>query len=463
MTAVPIAFRTNQSKYQYLGQPELVNCYAEQQGSDTKGVLAVLPSYGMLLFSEVTDTPCRGLIYLPDLDVIYSVHSTSVYKVVENGTATRIGTLPGNDIVQLSRNQADPIQISIHCAAGQFYIEADIVKIVTDDDLPDAISQDQIGGYTVYGLEDRRFFLSSINACQTIDGTDYATAEQSPGPLLRVKADGDLFLMKTDSIEAWRNTGNADFPFEPMGRPIQKGLLAANAVVSCDNTLMFPGHDRIAYRLVGTAPQRISNHGIERTFQADASSAEMIGFPHSAEGHSFATFTGSNFTRTYDAATKEWHSRSSYGMDRWRARFSVDAWGKTIVGDSLTGNLYELNKDTFAEGTSPLIWGVRSAPLHVFPNGAIVDAVHFDVSTGIGLSSGQGSSPVMMFSWSTDGGKTFKGHRQLSLGGIGQDVRVTTRRLGRFGPKGIVFDIRVSDPVIRSLVNVDVELRPLKK
>jgi hypothetical protein len=149
--------------------------------------------------------------------------------------------------------------------------------------------------------------------------------------------------------------------------------------------------------------------------------------------------------------------------DRWRARFSVNAWGKTIVGDTLTGNLYELDKDTFDEGGEPMIWGIRSPPLHVFPNGGVIDALHLDFNTGVGLYSGQGSSPKAMLSWSTDGGKTFKGHRELSLGATGQNVRVTARRLGRFGPKGIIFDIRISDPVIRSLANVDVAVRPLKK
>jgi hypothetical protein len=231
--------------------------------------------------------------------VIYSVHSTSVYSVVEGGTATRVGTLPGNDVVQMSRNQADPIQISIHGAAGEFYIENDVVKRVTDEDLPSGVvSQDQLAGYTVYGYGNRKFFITSINETESINGTDYATAEQSPGPLMRVKADGDLFLFKTDSIETWRNTGNGDFPFEPMGRPIQKGLLAAEGVVACDNTLMFPGHDNVVYRINGTSVvQRISNHGIERTIQADTVSANIIGFSHFAEGHSFATWTGSNFTR----------------------------------------------------------------------------------------------------------------------------------------------------------------------
>jgi hypothetical protein len=466
MTALPIAFRTNTSKYSFLGSTELLNCYAEQQGADAKAPLAVLPCYGMKLFAEVTDTPCRGLIYLDDLDVIYAIHSTIVYKVESDGTATSIGIVAGNDIVQLSRNQADPVQISIHCDAGEYYIENDIIKNVTDTDLPsNVISQDHAGGYTAYGLDDRRFFLSSINECQTIDGTDFATAEQSADPLVRVKADrGDLFLMKKRSIEPWRNTGQADFPFEPIGgATLQKGLLAANAVANCDNTLMWPGDDSIVYRLNGYQAVRISTHGIERTIEADTDPSSILGFSHANEGHSFFTLTGADWSRSYDAATQAWHTRQSYGLGHWRARFPVRAWGKTIVGDVLTGNLYELDKDTFKEGDDPLIWGIDSPTVHAFPNGGIVDALFLDVATGVGLGSGQGSDPKLMLSWSTDGGNTYKGHRQLSLGARGDRVRVVTRRLGRFGQQGIKFRIRISDPVIRALVNVDIAVRPLKR
>jgi hypothetical protein len=469
MSQAPIAFRTNESKYSFLGEPRLINCYAEQQGPDTKAPMAVVPCPGLVTFCTPTDRPCRGTIYLPDMDCAYSVHSTSVYKITYDGTtatATRVGIIPGTDAVQLSRNQADPVQISIHCGLGEFYVEDDVVKTVTDEHLPDAVSQDHVSGYTVYGLEDRRFFISEINDCSEVDATDYATAEQSPDPLVRVKADrGDLFLYKKNSVEIWRNTGNADFPFEPMPTTLQKGLLAANSVVSMDNSLVWPGHDDIVYKLSGTAPQRISTHGIERKIKNDTSPEDIIGFEHSDEGHSFYTLTGEDWTRSYDASTGAWHSRESYGNDRWRARFPFRAWGKTIFGDELTGKLLALDSDTFDEAGDPLIWGVDFPVMHVFPNGAIVDALHLDVATGVGTlpASADGYAPVMMLSWSVDGGATFTGNRHLSLGAWGDRVRVTARRLGRFGPKGIVFRLRISDPVVRALVGADVQVRPLKK
>ena len=181
------------------------------------------------------------------------------------------------------------------------------------------------------------------------------------------------------------------------------------------------------------------------------------------EGHAFAVFSGADWTRVFDAATQFWHSRETFRLGRWRARFPVKAWGKTIVGDELTGNLYFLDKDSFVEGDQPLVWGIDTPVFHVFPNGGVIDALHIDVATGVGLTTGQGSAPKLMLSWSTDGGATFKGHRELSLGRTGERVRLTTRRLGRFGPQGVVFRLRISDPVIRALIAMDVTVRGLKR
>lgn len=466
MTAMPIAWRTNVSKYSFAGQAQLINAYAEKQGTDAKAQLATLPSYGLTLERAVTDTPQRGSIYLADLDCIYTVHSTSVYKVLESGSATRIGTIPGNDIVQMSRNQATIPQISIHCDNGDFYIENDVVKHIIDDDLPEGIvSQDHLGGYTIYGLGDRRFFISSLNACQHVDGLDFATAEQSPDPLVRIKADGDLFIFKRKQIEQWRNTGNADFPFEPIGTPIKHGIIGEQAVTEFDNTLVFVGDDYIVYRIAGTgAVQRVSDHSIERAIANDPDPSSIMMSSHTIEGHAFAVLSGTNFTRLFDAATGVWHSRESYNQGgQWRARFPVKAWGKTIVGDKLSGNLYNLDKTSFVEGDQPLVWGMDTPTFHVFPNGAVMDALHIDVATGNATTTGQGSAPKIMLSWSVDGGQTWKGNRQLSLGTYGDRVRVTTRRLGRFGPQGVTFRFRISDPVIRSLIALDLQVRGLRK
>lgn len=468
MSQAPVAFQSAEGRYKFIGATSLLNAHAEKLDPDAKGPLAVLPSDGIVEFVDEATTPCRGLIYLEDLDKAYSIHDNGAYKITYSGgvaAATRVGTIPGSDPVQISRNQNASPQVAVRCDAGIYIIASDAVTPITDTDLPsDPVTSEYVSGYNVAGFEDRTFYISDINDSLTYAALDFATFQQKAGKLVKIVEDnGELVAFCSRWMEVWKDTGNPDFPFEPLSFT-SRGLMAADAVTRCDRTLMFPGDDGIFYRLDNYNPVRISTHSIERLIQGDASQADMRAFSWSRGGHAFACLSGTDWTRCYDASTQVWHTRQSYGYDTWRGRYSMQAWGKTIVGDGLSGKLGYLDSDTFTEYDDTMLWGVDSPPLHVFPNGGIVDAIHFDLATGYGLLSGQGSNPKVMLQTSTDGGNSFGNYRELELGATGHyATRVTARRLGRFGPKGIVFRLRISDPVVRALVNTDIEVRPLKK
>lgn len=476
MPAAPasIALRSNPSRYSFAGAPRLINAYAEQQGDDAKAPWAVLACPGAVSCCTVTDTPGRGLIFLDDLDCAYAVHSSGVYKITLSSLSpftlskVRIGTIPGTDQVVMHRNQADPVQISIDCAAGQFYIEADIVKTVDADQFTTApVTSDYAGGYTVYGEESGRFDFSTINACETVDPLDFATAEQYADKLVRIKSDGsDVFMFSRTSIEPWRVTSDTDLPFQLIGGSVsKKGIVSKHGVVACDNTLMFPTADNLFCRLNGYSPQRISTHGIERKLEGDADRESVTSLSYSFQGHSFAAWTSTEYTVSYDSATNLWHDRESYALSNWRFRNVVKAWGKEVAQDALSGKLFYFDDDTFEEDGGPMIWGMDTPIIHaVGGNGGIVDSLHIDVAVGGGalLSTDDGYDPKLMLDWSVDGGKTFKGSRELSLGKRGHyNTKVRTRRLGRFEDKGIMFRIRISDPVVRGIVAITPSIRPL--
>lgn len=467
MTALPIAFRSDVGRFAEFGSVKLINAYAEKQGNDAKAPMAVLPCDGLVQFCMNGDTPCRGMIYLPDLDVIYAVHNSSCYKVESDGTTTRIGTVPGTDPVQLSRNQkADP-QVVIWTSAGTLLIESDTVSYLLDDDiLSDIVSADYVSGYTVLGNSDRRFQISALNSSKIYDALDFATFEQKAGKLVRVFGNrGELFGFCTDWTEVWKNSGNADFPFEPISN-IERGLMAAQSVVALDGTVIWLSSDGLVVRLAGDGymPQRISTHYVERLVRDDPNQADIKAFAWTRGGHSFYCLSGTSWTVCFDAATSVWHNRESYGQTNWRAVYAVQAWGKTIVGDSQSGKLFYLDSNTYTEDTDTMIWGVDSPPMHAFPHGGRTNALHLDMATGHGLLSGQGSDPKVMLSLSRDGGTTFTGYRELGLGATGDTgARVTARRMGRFGPKGMVFRVRISDPVARGLVAADADVTPLRR
>ncbi len=81
-----------------------------------------------------------------------------------------------------------------------------------------------------------------------------------------------------------------------------------------------------------------------------------------------------------------------------------------------------------------------------------------DGETGVGLTTGQGSDPQVMLSWSDDGGHTWSAERWTSFGKSGEfRRRAMWRQLGRSRDR--VWRIVVSDPVpwrfLQAIVNVD--------
>lgn len=463
MADIPVAFRSSEGKYRFLGSSKLVNAYAEQMGSDGKGAMAVIPCGGLVQFSDTEAGPCRGMIYMPDLEKLYTIHNSSVYRHTSDGTATRIGTIPGVDQVELSRNQNASPEITVRAPAGPQVISSDSLSYVTDTDLPaDVVTQCNAVNRTIYGYADRTYYYSGINDSFSVGALDFSTFDSQAGKLLRVYADrGELFGFCNSWTDVHAKTSSADEPFV-FQTTIPRGILAGMSLVKHGNSLAWVADD-LNIHLLGASygTSVISTPEISRLIADDAGQADIVGFSFDQEGHSFGVWSGTDWTKVRDDATKVWHDRKSYGYDRWRAIHSVRAFNKTLVGDRLSGKIGYIDKDTFTEYGGTMVWQVVGPPMHGFPGGFILDALHFDMATGFGSL---GSTPKVMIETSRDGGQTFTQYREVSLGVPGNyQARVTVRRLGRYTEKGCVVRVSVSDPSARSLVLADAETRPLKR
>lgn len=467
MTAVQTPFASHAGRYAFLGSMSLENAYVEIQGAGGKAQYVILPTEGLVEFSDDADTPPRGYIVMDDLDCAYIVRSSSVWKLTSNGTETRIGTIPGVDRVQLTRNKKSTPQVTILCDAGLYYVEEDIVRLINDTDLPDEnpVSLETLGEFTLLGYEDGRVFYSTQGETSLYDALDFFTAEQSPDKLIRLKVSGgELFLMSRRTIENWDLAGaTLDEPFV-FRRLIQRGLLARDSVAEADGTIYWVGDDKVHYSLAGYTPKRVSNHETERLIRDDAGSEDILSFAWSTGGHSFIALKGTDWTRVYDSTTGEPHARKSNGLDVWRAEFAFSAWDKTIVCDEESGSTFYLDAGTYTEDGATLIYKIRSPFMHIFPKGGIVDTISIDFLAGQGVtvSTAQGFNPLLMLRYSDDGGSTWSNARHLKMGKQGATAtRIRTHRLGRFRDKGRIWELSVSDPVGRALANMDAKVRPL--
>lgn len=467
MTAIQTPFGSNRGKYNAMGNSSLINCHAEIGGEQGRSRYTITQSDGLKSFETGIDTPTRGAIYLPDLGLVYSVHSSSIWKIDSAGAETLIGSIPGTDLVELTRNQKATVQIGVRCDAGVYIVENDAVTPLVDEDLPDVATMDQQGVYTVYGIEDGRYFISGINEMTTISGLDFDAADQSADLLIRVKALGsEIYLFGQKTIEVDRNTGQADFPYEPIGETIRTGIGAKFSVQEFDNSLAWIGDDFIVYRLDGFTPVPISSHEVEAKIRDDAGRANIESTQWTRGGHHFYVITGTDWSYAFDAATQQWAERKSYKESRWRGRVALEAFGEVLMGDRLSGDFFKLDSNTFDENGTTMVSEITFPDMQAFPNGGIVDAFHIDFVTGKGvrIATASGSDPKLMLDWSDDGGNTYGNVRNLPLGKEGvYKTRLTTRRLGRFARNGRVWRMRISDPVPRALSLADAQLRLTRK
>jgi len=164
-------------------------------------------------------------------------------------------------------------------------------------------------------------------------------------------------------------------------------------------------------------------------------------------GHHFIVFNFANLTLLYDTDLGRWMERRSLGLDRWRAScFAVLDKSTILVGDYANGNIYTLEQDTFSEAGTEIERIVHFPPLSSDPRPLFVHELYLDIETGVGITSGQGSDPTVMLSWSEDDGRTWSNDFEASMGALGNHRwRATFSRLGR--SRNRTFRARISDPV----------------
>ncbi len=462
----PIAVNLSQQRSRPVNAARLVNLYAEKAPNGSKCPVVLYGTPGLKDFTTAGDDTIRAGI--EGQGYAYVLSGSWVYRIEADGTATLCtgDLIPPVGDAYMTNNG---LQIGLLTVPDTFVIEGTTVTKVTDDAYPaeGASSLDYMDGYAIWTKNDTsgEWFISDLRDIATLDALDFASAESNPDGLLRVLADhGEAWLFGTKSIEVWANTGASPFPFERIpGARVEKGCAAAKSPAKGDNSLFWLGNDRMVYRADGYRPQRISTHEVEEILRVGTISDARGSF-YSLAGHSFYQLTLPSLNRTlaYDVATGWWHERqsgTSLTPAKWDGNCIFEAFGKTLVGGE-NGKVYELDLDTFTDAGSAIRRAAASLPLYPDGKRAIMNVMELELEAGVGLMTGQGSSPEVMMRFSDDGGATWSNERKASIGRAGKRrVRAKWERGGVFRER--MYEFSISDPVKVALHGVNFEMEGL--
>ena len=179
----------------------------------------------------------------------------------------------------------------------------------------------------------------------------------------------------------------------------------------------------------GFSPERISTHAIENIWSSYSTVADAIGWTQLDKGHLFwwLTFPTADATWVYDLMTQTWHQRSYYSggvHHRHRARCHAFAFGKHLVGDHTTGQIFELSRSVYTDDGAA-IRRVRSAP-HISEELKRIFYSRLELECEVTT----GQAPDMILEWSDDGGHNFTSPITIQADRASRKGRIIANRLG---------------------------------
>lgn len=441
-----LPFHSYRLRSRKAAQMRLLNCYASLAPPEGKSPTLIQGIAGIRSFMSITQGPQRAAIKFRGN--LYCVAGNGFYRIGTGGAAVLLGSVSGTGQVDIAENG---LQIAILIEPNLWVYDGSALTQVDDEDFTSRGASrmavlDNFGGFVE--PDSGRFFICDLADFTVYDSLDFATAEGAPDGLLSIESNQrQMVLFGEDTIELWDNVGGSGFPFErvPNGF-VECGTAGKYATCSADNTVFWLDRDRIFRRLEGPTPRRISKEGCEQQWQdyATVSDASVLSYIH--DGHTFVVvrFPTAGATWVYDINTDEWHERLSYGHDHWRASWVVKCYDKVLVGDTQSGNIGEIEANTFSE------WG------GILYREATSDAIsgqgkwmYFDrLELGMEVGRAEGFDPAIMLDISNDGGMTFTPKQSRSLGRAGEFKKlVHWDRLGRAKRNLRVFRFRVTDAV----------------
>jgi hypothetical protein len=312
-------------------------------------------------------------------------------------------------------------------------------------------------------------YVSNLYSIQ-FNALNFLALSGSPAIVLNmVSLHRNVYIQTTETTEIYYNSGQSPgFPFTRIGGGyFEKGLAAQFSLTKNANAIFWMGQDTqgtgVIYTTSTYIPTRISTFAVETAIASYETISDAIAYAYQDSGHEFyvISFPTAQATWAYDVTTNMWHERAYFNNGQQFMDLSVYhtlGFGMHIVGDSITGNVYQMVQGINQDNGQTII-RKRVAP-HLAKDMRRIFHSYFqlDIQQGVGLDGiQQGDNPMVMLRFSNDGARTWSNIKTASYGRIGATkTRCIFRRLGQARDR--VYEVTISDPTFVSIVGAELDL-----
>lgn len=458
--AIPLVGPTSQGEAGKLGPQRSINFYPvkpEREGDPW--MLRGTP--GLALLGTLPRTPVRGAHV--HRDRLFAVAGARVYEVYSDGSNREWGRISS---ARGRVTMASLLNVIVIGDGTRFY--ALDLDAATCDAIPDAPR----GRFCVffnqrilYQGENGQVFYSELNDPTNIPGLNFFSAESLPDEIVAITTTEDqIWLHGSESTEVWYDSGDVDNPFQRIGGGVvYSGCGHPNSALRVDNSVWWIEKDKegagIVRRSNGFTPMRVSTAPVERFLKA---ATNVSAYSYQEDGHTFYAVNCDQGTRVYDIKENEWHERAWLNagtgeQERQRQEFHAYAYGQHMAFDYETGDVFRMGLDLFTDAGQEIRSTRVSSRVSFGGRSVQIAELWLDFAAGVGTDgSGQGVDPKVMLRCSRDG-SSFDNEHVTDLGGIGeygQQVRFFNLGTGR----DWVFEVSVSDPVLKGLIGAEAKL-----
>lgn len=294
---------------------------------------------------------------------MWAVSGNNFLELFSDGSWTVYGTvstLP-NIVPTMCSNGTAGHQVFLTSGLNGYIFDtiANTLTLIADIDFPqgEALAGEFMDGYfLVLIYQSRRYQISALFDGTDWDGLDVAERSEGSDNLVdMVRNHREMWFPGSKTGEVWYDNGDPDFPFAPVqGVFLEQGAAASFTMKRVGNTVVWVGTNEQGAGIVwianGYSPVRISTFPVEDAIQT-AGPDGCRAWTYQEDGHEFYVLHCDNNETTwaYDLTLNRWHERAVLENDAvepwvWSPNRPIShayCFGKHLVGDRLTGTIYE--------------------------------------------------------------------------------------------------------------------------